>query len=372
MKRLSASARSADQRAFAEDDRRIPVVVLTGFLGAGKTTVLNHLLGQPELSGTAVLINEFGDVAVDHHLVDHVDETVVVLDSGCICCSIQDDLARTLKLLFQRAQRREISQLDRIVIETTGLADPAPVIYTLMRDPFIGARFRCDGVVTVVDATHGDAQLDSHGEAVRQVVMADRLLLSKCDLAATETQQLLSDRLARLNPGAGQLKICPGQVPREALAGCGLYDPAGKPPDVARWLSEARPAPPSPYAPAARVTQGRSPSAHDQSIQSHVLVFEQPLDWLGFSDGLGLILQVYGARTLRIKGLLNVQGDPLPRIVQCVQHAAYPPSSLSEWPETPPFDDRCSRVVFIVRDLPVEELVSILGSLAGQAPRVGT
>ncbi|HRP98626.1 MAG TPA: GTP-binding protein [Rhodocyclaceae bacterium] len=358
------------------DDRRIPVVVLTGFLGAGKTTLLNHVLADPQMAGSAVLINEFGEIGVDHHLVEKVDETLVVLDSGCICCSVQGDLVKALKGLFQRALRREIAPLERVLIETTGLADPAPVIHTLMEEPFIAERYRCDGVITAVDATHADGQLDAHREAMRQVAMADRLLITKCDLATDARRAALAERLARLNPGAPQLEVFGGIAPPGAFASCGLYDPAGKLPDVAQWLGDE-------HARAARgaaATQWRRPGArttpagahaaprHDDKVSSFVLSFDAPLDWLGFSDGLGLILQVYGDRILRIKGLLHVAGDPLPRVVQCVQHVAYPPASLPAWPDRPPYDDRRSRLVFIVRELPRREVEDILGSLCGQAP----
>src|SRR5690606_18801434 len=158
----NASPRRADARApDVTEARRIPVVVLTGFLGAGKTTLLNHALGTAELAGTAVLINEFGQVAVDHHLVEKIDETLIVLDGGCICCSVQGDLVRSLKSLFKRAARRELGPLERVLIETTGLADPAPGVHTLMEGPFIAARFRCDGVITAVDTTHAESQLDT-------------------------------------------------------------------------------------------------------------------------------------------------------------------------------------------------------------------
>jgi G3E family GTPase len=360
------------------EDRRVPVIVLTGFLGAGKTTLLNHVVGQPEMAGTAVLINEFGEIGVDHHLVEKIDETLMVLDSGCICCSVQGDLVRALKGLFQRAARREIAPVTRVLIETTGLADPAPVIHTLMEDPFIAGRYRCDGVITAVDATHGESQLDEHREALRQVAMADRLLVTKCDLASPAQRASLGERLARLNPGAQRIEVFGGMPPPGAISGCGLYDPAGKTPDVALWLGEEaaraqaateamRTAPIAWRKPGAAAAH--APARHDDRIQSYVLTFDEPLDWLGFSDGLGLILQAYGERILRVKGLLNVAGDPLPRVIQCVQHVAYPPSSLPAWPDVPPCDDRRSRLVFIVRDLPRAEVESILGSLSGQMPR---
>ena len=408
---MNAPAQSADA------DRRIPVTLLTGFLGAGKTTLLNHLLRQPQMEGSAVLINEFGAVGVDHHLVEKVDESLVVLDSGCICCSVQGDLVRALKGLFMRALRRELKGLRRVLIETTGLADPAPVIHTLMAEPFLSERYRLDGVVTAVDVTHALDQLADHNEAVRQVAMADRLLLTKCDLADGAQRDAVAARLALLNPGARQVEVRGGAVAPDAVFGCGLYDPTGKVPDVAAWLGEeavraARPQPAagtwsrsssraagaSAHEPAAAVPAGDRHAAgaallgaglpanpdvpasaapqherprHDAGVTSFVLRFDEPLSWYEFSDGLALLLQVYGARILRIKGLLNVAGDALPRVLQCVQHSVYPSSSLPAWPDSAPCNDRRSRLVFIVRSLPRDEVISILGSFTGQVPSVG-
>ena len=360
-------------------DRRVPVMVLTGFLGAGKTTLLNRLLRDPAMSRTAVLINEFGEIAVDHHLVDKLDDSLVVLDSGCICCSVQGDLLRALKNIFQRGVRREIDPVERVLIETTGLADPAPIIHTLMQDFFVSARFRCDGVITAVDVTHAPAQLDSHREAVRQVAMADRLLLTKCDLMDVAGRGEVIERLRSLNPGAHLIEVFDGEVGPEALEACGIYDPGSKLPDVAVWLGEEAARTRAAHTPVMTgpaawrrpgAVAGANPVArHDADVRSFVLCFDEPLDWLGFSEGLSLLLQVYGDRLLRVKGLLNVAGDPLPRIVQCVQHVAYPPASLPAWPQSGPYTDRCSRLVFIVRDLQQDEVASILGSLCGQLPK---
>ena len=334
---------------FTDIDRRVPVTLLTGFLGAGKTNLLNHLLGQPEMATAAVLINEFGSIAVDHHLVTKLDDDVIMIDSGCICCTVRGDLTRSLTELFMRCIRREIKPISRVIIETTGLADPAPIIFTLMEDSFLAQRYRIDGVVTATDATNALDQLARHSEAIKQVAMADRLLVTKCDLAPPDAIGELSHQLRQINPSAPQLYISYGELAVASINGCGLYDPATKTPDVATWLAEE----------AVRETHRKHHSHHHRDVERHdahvysfALAFDEALQWHEFSRAVNTLLNAMGERILRIKGLVNVVGAAGPRIVQCVQHVMYPYTELERWPGDAPYNDRRTRLVFIVRDIP--------------------
>ena len=294
------------------------VVLLTGYLGSGKTTLLSRPLVHPEMGETAVIVNELGEVAIDHHLLRRVDERTVVLGNGCVCCTLRGDLADELRDLLSRRDRGEIPAFRRVVVETTGLADPSPILYTLLGEPVVKHHFELERVITTVDAQHG---LRSE-ESVKQAAVADRLVVTKPDLA---DPTLVMRELRRLNPAAEILESVLGD-----LAPGELFD--GDERDPRDLVFDEAP-------------------AHDHEVRAVCLMFEEPLDWTAFGIWLTMLLQARGGDVLRVKGLLDVgAGGPL--VINGVQHVVHPPEHLPAWPD----DDRRSRIVFIGRGFTRDEL----------------
>ncbi len=348
--------------------QRLPISVLTGFLGSGKTTVLNHLIGQPELSRTLVIINEFGEIGLDHDLMTHsLDDVVIEMSSGCLCCTIRGDLAKTLREAPWRFSRGGEMWFNRVVIETTGLADPAPILHTLMTEPAIARRFRLDGVVTAVDAVNGADTLDRQIESVKQAAMADRLLITKTDLVDQTTLRSLQERLRRLNPAAPQSFAIDGAADPTSLFDAGLYDPKTKSLNVQDWLKAEAYATPHDH----DHHHHHDINRHDAHINAVCFSIDDPVQSDALHLWLNALRQRKGANLLRVKGIINVAASDGPVIVHGVQHILHPPVTLKKWPS----EDRRSRIVFITRDIEEAELRDTLKALTGnkvQRPEVSS
>ncbi|NRA30370.1 MAG: GTP-binding protein [Parvularculaceae bacterium] len=327
-------------------DRRnlIPISVLTGFLGSGKTTVLNHLMQQPEFSRTLVVINEFGGIGLDHNLVTQSsDDVIVEMSNGCVCCTLRRDLAKTLREAPGRFARGGEVWFDRVIIETTGLADPSPILNTLMTDVGVQKHFEVDSVIATVDAVNGSETLDRQIESVKQAAVADRLLLTKTDLVTAQDLSALRERLQSLNPAAPHVCAEHGRVDSAALFDAGLYDPQTKGLNVQNWLK----------AEAYRTESDDSAVfRHAANIQSLCVTLDEPVNEAALDSWFDALRAFDGTDLLRVKAMLSVEGSPGPLVVHGVQHIFHPVARLDQWPTT----DQRSRIVFITRGIEEKDL----------------
>jgi len=316
-----------------------PINIITGFLGSGKTTLLQGLMTQPDLRDTAILINEFGAVGLDHELVTNVTEDALLLDNGCVCCAIRGDLNAALRDLLSNRQSGKIPYFRRAVIETSGLADPAPIAYTILMEPVLQHHYRLGGIITTVDAVNGTAQLRNFPEPVKQVAMADRLVVTKTDLAPDDEQLALESGLRHLNQSAPIIRVAAGDVQPASLLIDDLYDQKGRHHEVKQWLAAA---------------DGDDALVHDHAdqVQSFAVTYDEPLDWTAFGIWMSMLLHRHGNNVLRIKGLLNVVGVSTPVLINGVQHIVHPPSHLPDWPN----ENRQSRIIFIVRQMDQDQI----------------
>ena len=354
----------------ADANRLRPVTVLTGFLGSGKTTTLARLLKASEFAGTVAIINEFGAIGLDHLLIATSEERFALLDNGCVCCTVRDDLVETLLRLVERAAAGELPRFRRVVIETTGLADPAPILHALMAETRLAEAYRIDGVLTTVDAVNGLATLKVHPEAVKQAAVADRLLITKTDLVDGSALGPLLSKLSALNPTATVIVSREGDAPATALVGAALESAGGRDHEVVDWFKRAARAADRPrFRAEAHDVACSDPCCagqrlglrHSEEISTFSVVIDHPVAWGPFKQWLEYLALLKGEDLLRFKGLIQIAERPdTPIVVHGVQHVFHPPRELAAWPD----DDRRTRLVFITRGIPRSLIESTLSKFA--------
>jgi len=339
-------------------DKRIPVTLLTGFLGSGKTTLLNHLLNRPEMKDTAIIINELGDAGLDQIFAnsnlaqniesEHITDNTVLLSSGCLCCTLKNELADTMRDLFFKRALQAIPEFNRLVIETTGMADPGPILANLMNEPVIESTYRLDAVVVTIDSVYGLDQIANNQEALKQAAVADVLVLTKTDLASAEQIENLEQKLNSINPGATQHKIINGKLDPAFIIDVGLFDLTTKQAEPQRWLR----------APSkAKLPKGTLPQkVHDDEIVSFTVTMPKPLHWRNLKPVILKLCQTHGEKLLRLKGIIHAEDQPAPLAIHAVHFTPYPPTLLEGWDDEEP----SSRIVIIGKGLDEMEIRKIL------------